>query len=98
MTTITFDKLAYIEHLKTAGINEAEARAHAFALDDALKESVATKGDVSTVRTDLEKARSDLEARLRELELRMTIKVGGMLFVAVGVILTVMRLMLGKGL
>jgi hypothetical protein len=66
---------------------------HAFALDDALKDTVATKGDVAYVRADLDKVRMEM----RELELRMTIKLGGMLFVAVGVILAAMKMMIGKG-
>lgn len=98
MSTITFDKLAYIEHLKTAGVDEAHARAHAFALDDALKDTVATKGDVKDVRNEISALRSDLKSEMRELELRMTIKVGGMLFVAVGVLITAMRFMFIKGL
>jgi hypothetical protein len=87
MTVIAFNKLAYMEHLKTAGVDDAHARAHAFALDDALKDSVATKADIR-----------ELEAKMRELELRMTVKFGGMLFVAVGVILTAIRFMLTKSL
>jgi hypothetical protein len=91
MTVIAFNKLAYMEHLKTAGVDDAHARAHArahaFALDDALKDSVATKADIR-----------ELEAKMRELELWMTVKFGGMLFVAVGVILTAIRFMLTKSL
>ncbi len=94
MTTITFDKLAYIEHLKTAGVDETHARAHAFALDDALKDTVATKNDVKDVRNEI----SALKSEMRELELRMTVKVGTMMFVSVGIIITAMRFMFVKGL
>jgi hypothetical protein len=40
--------------------------------------------------------RTDFDSKLRELELRMTVKMGGMLFVAVGIILGAMRIMFGK--
>jgi hypothetical protein len=43
MSTTTFDKLAYLDSLKAAGIPEDQARAHAKALDDALRDSVVTK-------------------------------------------------------
>lgn len=43
---ITFDKLAYIDRLKTGGVGEAEARAHADALDAALRDTIATKQDL----------------------------------------------------
>ena len=37
MTTITFDRLTYLETLKASGIPEAQARAHAVALDEVRK-------------------------------------------------------------
>ena len=44
MSTATFDKLAYLDSLKSAGIPEDQARAHAKALDDALRDTVVTTG------------------------------------------------------
>jgi hypothetical protein len=46
MTTMTFDKLAYIDRLKAAGFAEPQARAMADGLEQALREKVATKSDV----------------------------------------------------
>jgi len=43
---MTFDKLAYIDRLKSAGFAEPQARAMADGLDQALREKVATKSDV----------------------------------------------------
>ena len=40
MSSTTFDKLAYLDSLKSAGIPDDQARAHAKALDDALRDSV----------------------------------------------------------
>ena len=53
MTDLLFDKLAYKDKLTASGVPEATARAHADALDEALRESVATKSDVALVRKDL---------------------------------------------
>jgi hypothetical protein len=53
LTQITFDKLAYIDRLKSAGIEEAAARAHPEALDQALREEVATKHDLEIAVRDL---------------------------------------------
>lgn len=61
MSTTTFDKLAYVESLKSAGIPEDQARAHAMALEDALRDSVATKGDIKDVMAAIELARRDLK-------------------------------------
>ena len=51
--TLTFDKLAYVDRLKAAGVGEREARALAEGLDQALREEVATKTDLAAVRTEL---------------------------------------------
>jgi hypothetical protein len=52
-TQLTFDKLAFIDRLKLAGIDEQAARAHAEALDQALREEVATKHDLEIAVRDL---------------------------------------------
>ncbi len=52
MSTITFDTLKYAERLKSGGVPDAQARAEAEALRDALAEtinqSVVTKSDLVT--------------------------------------------------
>ena len=67
---ILFDKLAYIDRLIRGGIAEPQARAHAEAMDEALRESVATKTDIYRLETKIELAVRD-----------MTIRTGGMLIV-----------------
>lgn len=57
MTTMTFDKLTYIDRLKAAGFAEPQARAMADGLDQALREEVATKSDLAALRAEF---RSDL--------------------------------------
>jgi len=53
VATLTFDKLAYVDRLQAAGMGEREARALAEGLDQALREEVATKTDLATVKTEL---------------------------------------------
>ncbi len=65
--TLLFDKLAYVDRLVKAGIDENQARAFSDALDEALKESVATKADVSRVEHKIDLLGRDL-----------TIRIGGM--------------------
>jgi hypothetical protein len=57
MTDLLFDKLAYKDKLTASGIPEAQARAHADAMDEALRESVVT--------------RSYLDMRLSQLTVRV---------------------------
>ena len=72
---ILFDRLRYVDKLKSAGIPDAQARAHADAMHEALRESVATKSDIAALRTDL-----------HALEQRLTIR-GGLIAAAVVAIL-----------
>ena len=65
---VTFDKLVYIDRLKSGGIDEAHARAHAEALDQALRDTVATKGDLREEVTRLEQK---IEILGRDLTIRM---------------------------
>lgn len=53
MTTMTFDKLAYVDKLKAAGFEETQARALTDALDQALREEVATKSDLKDLKHDI---------------------------------------------
>ena len=55
MATTTFDKLAFIDALKSSGVSEEQARAHASALDSALRDTVATKSDIQELKVDLVK-------------------------------------------
>jgi hypothetical protein len=56
-SAVTFDRLAYIDRLREAGVDDRQARAHAEALDAALRDTVATKTDIDLLRAEL---RADL--------------------------------------
>ena len=62
---LTFHRLAYIDRLREAGFDEKQARAHADALDAALRDSVATKADVERVEVRLEAKMEALAANLK---------------------------------
>lgn len=53
MSTVTFDKLAYTEALRSAGLSAAQAKPHAQALDNALRDTVATRHDLEILKRDL---------------------------------------------
>ncbi|HEX5211644.1 MAG TPA: hypothetical protein VFW22_07915 [Pseudolabrys sp.] len=75
MTDLLFDKLAYKDKLTASGIPEAQARAHADAMDEALRESVATKSFVT--------------AELTKLKLDLTIRMGVIAAAAIGILASV---------
>jgi hypothetical protein len=59
--TLLFDKLAYVDRLIKSGIDEAQARAHAEAMEEALRESVATKRDIAELSHEIQLAARDLK-------------------------------------
>jgi hypothetical protein len=67
VTTMTFDKLAYIDRLKAAGFAEPQARAMADGLDQALREEVATKSDIAGLRNEIDLLRAELRNELGTL-------------------------------
>ena len=60
MTTITFDKLAYVDKLKSSGVSEEQARAQADALDSALRDTVATKQDIAELKLQIAEVKTDV--------------------------------------
>ena len=65
MTTMTFDKLAYIDRLKAVGFAEPQARAMADGLDQALREEVATKSDLGLLRGEMIGLKGELLAAIK---------------------------------
>jgi len=67
MTTMTFDRLAYVDRLKAAGFNEPQTRALADGLDQALREEVATRSDVAALRNEIDLLRVEVKSDLGAL-------------------------------
>src|SRR6266849_145371 len=92
-TEITFDKLVYIDRLKSAGVDEPHARAHAEALDQALRDTVATKRDL---REEIDKLRGEMRSEIARLETKIEVGVrdlkiwtGGIAFVLFGALASI---------
>ena len=85
-TTLAFDTLAYAKKLERAGVPAAQAEVQAEALAEIIEERLATKRDLK----DLEGV---LVRDLKELEMRLTIKLGTMLVIAIGIFATLMKLL-----
>lgn len=73
--TIGFNKLAYLEGLKSAGVSEEIARAHADGLDQTLRESVATKSDLEKTETSLRSEITALRSNLQNVETKLDAKI-----------------------
>ena len=53
MSDLTFDRLTYVDKLKSVGVKDDVARAHSDALQAALKDTVATKSDLKALKSEL---------------------------------------------
>ena len=83
MSTITFDTLKFSDTLKAAGVSDKQAEAEARAVAAAAigEVDIATKRDID-----------DLCREMQSMELRLVIKLGGIIAVAVSIIVAFMRL------
>lgn len=70
-TAPPFDKLAYVDRLKSAGVDDAQARAHAEALDAALRGGIATSADINEIRRHFQETEARLDARIAEESKRL---------------------------
>jgi hypothetical protein len=105
MNAVPFDTLKMAKRLEAAGFPAPQAAGAPEALAEAITGSdLATRSDlgltrselslqIASVRTDLMAARNELLAAIELLRRDMTIKLGAMIFVAVGVLLAAMRYM-----
>jgi hypothetical protein len=66
MNAPVFDRLTYLDALKAGGVPEEQARAHASALDAAIRESVATKDDLAREVAKLEARFALLDVKIAE--------------------------------
>jgi len=97
MAAITFDTLKFVQTLEEAGVDRQQASAFAAAVRDSHETAdLATKADLREmeVRMDakMEVLRSELRGDMKALELRMTIKLGSLLAIGIGLILAVLKL------
>ncbi|HET8996405.1 MAG TPA: hypothetical protein VFN42_07030 [Acetobacteraceae bacterium] len=87
MNAVPFDTLKLARDLEAAGLAAPMAAGTAAALADAM-----VGADLAT-RSDLALTEGRVMGALELLRRDMTIKLGGMIFIAVGIILTAMRFM-----
>ena len=91
-----FDTLGYAKRLRDAAVTAEQAEAHAEAARDFIMAELVTKSDLLALGASL---RQEMDARFRHLEvaienqtLRMTVRLGGMVTVAVAILAAIMKL------
>lgn len=94
---MAFDSLTFAQELEKVGVPTDQAQLLASLIRDQVLASVVTKVDLAHTEQRLDERIDRLEERLKaemaQLEQRMTIKLGAMVVVAVGLIVTAQKLL-----
>ena len=101
--TYAFDTLGYAKRLRDAGVTSEQAEAHAEAARDFIMTELVTKSDLLVTNTafqrEMASLRQEMDARFRQVEaaienqtLRMTVRLGGMVAVAVAILAAINKL------
>lgn len=86
MAAIMFDTHAFVKELTDVGMPEPQAAVLARTQATLIDETLVTKNDLKVTE-------ECLRQELRELELRLTIRIGSMLVVAIGVVVALVKLL-----
>lgn len=86
---LAIDTLAYAKELQEYGFTQQQAEGQAKTLGKIIDENLATKHDIELVRKEIVEVRRDIE----EMGMKLTIRLGGMLVVGIGVVATLIKLL-----
>ena len=86
MSTVAFDTHAFVKELTRVGMPEEQAEVLAQSQATLIDEKLATK-------QDLKELEMNLRREMKELELRLTVRLGSMMVVAVGVAAALVKLL-----
>ena len=84
--TYAFDTLGYAKRLRDAGVTSEQAEAHAEATRDFIMAELVTKSDLLSLRQEMASRFQRLEMAIENQTLRMTVRLGGMVAVAVAIL------------
>ena len=90
MATIVFDTHALVKELAEAGMPEKQAEVLARSQATPIDEKLATKQDLKELEARLRRDMKELELRLKH---DLTIRVGSMMVVAIGVVAALVKLL-----
>ena len=86
MAALFFDTHKAVKELQEAGFDEGQAEALVATVGTAMVGNVATKQDISDLR-------SDLLSKMQAMELRITLRMGGLIVAGVGLIIALDKLL-----
>ena len=90
MASIAFDTHAFVKELTQAGMPEAQAEVLARSQAKLIDEKLATKQDLKELEERLQRDMRELELRLKH---DLTVRLGSMMVIAVGVVAALVKLL-----
>ncbi len=90
MTAIVFDTHAFVKELTQAGMSEEQAEVLARSQAALIDEKLATKQDLKELEARLTRDMKELELRLKH---DLTLRLGSMMVVAIGVVAALVKLL-----
>ena len=84
-----FDTLSFARHLREHGIPQEQAEAHAEAVRNYVMIELVTKQDLNVA---VEHIQQKLDLTIENLKLTLTVRLGAMLFLAVGALAALQKL------
>ncbi len=97
MSVVAFDTHAFVKELTRVGMPEEQAEVLARSQATLIDEKLATKQDLKelelAVKQDLKELELAAKQDLKELELRLTLRLGSMMVVAIGVVAALVKLL-----
>lgn len=90
MATIAFDTHAFVKELTQAGMPEAQAEVLARSQATLIDEKLTTKQDLKELEDRLRRDMRELELRLKH---DLTLRLGSMMVIAVGVVAALVKLL-----
>ena len=89
-SSIAFDTHAFVKELTEAGMPEAQAEVLANSQAKLIDEKLATKQDLKDLEERLRRDMKELELRLKHA---LTVRLGSMMVIAVGVVAALVKLL-----
>ena len=90
MASIAFDTHAFVKELTEAGMPEVQAEVLARSQAKLINEQLATKQDLKDLEERLRRDMKELELRLKH---DLTVRLGSMMVIAVGVVAALVKLL-----
>ena len=93
MATITFDTLAFVKQLKSAGFSDTQAEIQAQAINQALSDFQTTRLNELATKADLKPETSQLQAEIARSKTEIIKWVAGMLVAQAAIVATLVKLL-----